>query len=243
MDAARLLAEASAITVLTGAGMSTGSGIPDYRGPNGTWTRDPEAERLATLDHYLNDAAVRRRSWRNRLTSPLWTAQPNAAHRALTSLGNLTAVVTQNVDGLHQAAGHPPDRVIELHGNAHRTRCWTCKDERPMAEALDRVRAGEEDPPCRACGGVLKSATILFGESLDQDVIDRASRAADGADVLLAAGTSLAVYPAAGLVPRARRRGAKVVIANAEPTPYDAVADAVVRGDLSAVLPRLVGEC
>ena len=235
------------MTVLTGAGMSTESGIPDYRGPQGVWTRNPEAEKMATLSHYLHDPEVRRRSWCNRLTSPLWDAEPNAAHQALVELerrGTLLAIVTQNIDGLHQRAGSDPQRVVELHGNAHRTRCWSCGDVRTMAEAVDRVRNGEEDPPCLLCGGILKSTTVSFGENLDPAVLQHAQDAADAADVFIAAGSSLTVHPAASLVPRAKRRGARLVIANAEPTPYDDLADEVRRGPLSEVLPGLVGrEC
>ena len=223
------LRAAGAVTVFTGAGISTGSGIPDFRGPNGVWTRNPRAERMATLQHYLADPEVRRQSWRTRIDSPVWQAQPNPAHRALVDLarqGSLLAVVTQNVDGLHQAAGSDPDRVVELHGTMHWTRCWSCRDRRPMAEALERVAAGDPDPACRLCGGILKSATVSFGEGLDPLVLARAQAAADGAEVFVAAGSSLTVQPAASLVPRAKRNGARVVIANAEPTPYDGLADA-----------------
>lgn len=240
----RWIGSAQAVTVFTGAGISTASGIPDYRGPQGVWTRDPGAERLATLEHYLGDPEIRRRAWRNRLDSPVWDARPNTGHRAIVRLqanGTLVAVVTQNVDGLHQLAGCDPSLVIELHGTMRWTRCWSCTDRRPMAETLGRVAAGEEDPPCEVCGGILKSATISFGEPLDTAVLGRAQGAADAAEVFLALGSSLSVQPAASLVPRARRRGARVVIANAEPTPYDAIADAVLRAPLAEVLPALVG--
>jgi NAD-dependent deacetylase len=242
--ARRLIGAASRVAVLTGAGISTASGIPDYRGPSGVWTRDPAAERTATLSHYLGDPEVRRRSWRNRLHSPMWAARPNAGHQALVTLGRrgvLTGLVTQNVDGLHQRAGSDPLLVIELHGNAHRTRCWTCGDERPMGEAVERVRAGEDDPACLLCGGILKSTTISFGESLDRAVLLRAGAVAEDAEVLLVAGSSLTVHPAAGLVPMAAGAGARIVIANQEATPYDGIADAVLRGDLSTVLPAVVG--
>ncbi len=132
------------VTVFTGAGISTDSGIPDFRGPNGLWTKNPAAEKASTLQHYLADPDLRRLSWRNRVENPAWTAQPNDGHRALLHLertGRLHALVTQNIDGLHQAAGHDPDNVVEVHGTIWFTRCWTCEDRRPMAEALDRVRA------------------------------------------------------------------------------------------------------
>jgi NAD-dependent deacetylase len=228
--------------VLTGAGISTDSGIPDFRGPNGVWTKNPEAEKAATLQHYLSDPEVRLRAWQTRLTSPAWAAQPNAGHRALVALerrGKLHAIVTQNIDELHQRAGNSPDLVIEVHGTMFRSMCWSCGDERPMDEILDRVRAGEVDPTCEDCGGILKSATISFGQQLVPDVIDRALRVADEADLLLAVGSSLQVYPAANVVPRARATGARVVIVNAEPTPFDVMADAVLRASISDVLPMI----
>jgi NAD-dependent deacetylase len=235
--------EAQRVTVLTGAGISTDSGIPDFRGPNGVWTKNPAAEKAATLQHYLTDPEVRRRAWQNRLHSPAWDAQPNAGHRAIVELerrGVLEAVVTQNIDELHQRAGNDPAKVIEVHGTMWWSRCWECDDRRPMPETLDRVRAGEDDPPCLVCGGVLKSDTISFGQSLVPEVIDAALEAAERCDVLLAAGSSLTVFPAANLVPRARAAGAKVVIVNAEPTGMDRHAHALVVGQLSHLLPAIV---
>ena len=241
-DVRAWLADSPRTAVLTGAGISTESGIPDYRGPQGVWTKDPEAEKMATLSHYLADPEVRKRSWRNRLTSPVWLARPNAGHEALARLG--APIVTQNVDGLHQLAGTDPALVIEIHGSMRETTCWSCGDLRPMAEAVERVRQGEEDPPCLVCGGILKSSTISFGQNLDPATLQRAQQAADGADVFLAAGTSLTVQPAASLAARAKRNGAILVIANAEPTPYDGIADAVLREPLGRLLPSLVGrEC
>ena len=216
---------ASTITVLTGAGISTDSGIPDFRGPNGVWTKNPAAEKAATLQHYLADPEVRRSAWQNRLHSPAWTAVPNRGHLAIFELerqGRLRAVVTQNIDELHQQAGHRPGKVIEVHGTMRWSRCWTCDDRRPMPETLERVRAGEPTrtawpAPIVACG-VLKSDTVSFGQSLVPEVIDAAMRAAEECDVLLAAGSSLSVFPAANVVPRAKASGARVVIVNAEPT-------------------------
>ncbi|MGH9116040.1 MAG: SIR2 family NAD-dependent protein deacylase [Acidimicrobiales bacterium] len=238
-----ILEGAAAVTVLTGAGISTDSGIPDFRGPDGVWTRNPAAERTSTLANYLQDPAVRRQSWQQRLSSPAWTAEPNAGHAALVDLegqGRLVALATQNIDELHQKAGSDPGLVIELHGTMHRVVCWQCGDERPMRPTLERVREGESDPSCLLCGGILKSATISFGQDLDPDTVERAQRAAESCDVLLAVGSSLGVYPAAGLVPLARSAGADVVIVNGEPTPYDTIAGAVVRGSISEVLPGLV---
>ncbi len=234
--------ESSRVVVLTGAGISTESGIPDFRGPQGLWTKDPKSEKLSNIHYYMSDPEVRRLAWRGRLDHPAWTAVPNAGHRALVDLerrGKLHALVTQNIDGLHQRAGNSPDRVIEVHGTVHDVVCMRCGWRGPMQQALERVRAGEEDPPCAECGGILKSATISFGQSLVPEVIDRAVQAAAEADLLMAIGTSLQVYPVAGLVPLAARAGAGIVIINAEPTPFDELADAVVATAIGEVLPLI----
>jgi len=238
----RWVAAATRIVALTGAGISTESGIPDFRGPQGVWTKDPKAEKLSNIQHYMADPDVRRLAWRSRLDHPAWTAGPNAGHRALVELerrGILLALVTQNIDGLHQQAGHASEKVIEVHGTMREVMCMHCGWRAPMQAALDRVRAGEVDPPCRQCGGILKSATISFGQSLDPAVITRAMRAVERADLLLAIGTSLQVYPIAGAVPLAKAAGARVVIVNAEPTPFDDIADAVLRDPIGVVLPRM----
>ncbi|MEU7476050.1 Sir2 family NAD-dependent protein deacetylase [Lentzea sp. NPDC042327] len=237
-----LVASAHRITVLTGAGVSTDSGIPDFRDPGGVWARDADAGRGATLSSYLADAEVRRRTWRSRLDHPVWTATPNAAHRALVELersGRLRTVVTQNVDGLHQKAGSDPHRVLELHGTLHATVCLDCGATGPMRDALKRVADGEAEPACVRCGGVLKSATVSFGQELDGEVLRRARLAALDCDLLLVAGTSLSVQPAAGLVALAAKAGARVVICNDEPTPYDSLAAVVVREPVGEVLPDL----
>jgi len=241
----RWIDEAERIVALTGAGISTDSGIPDFRGPRGVWTRNPEAERLATLQHYVADPEVRRRAWQNRLASPAWTARPNAGHRALVTLerrGKLDTLITQNVDGLHQRAGSSPARVVEIHGTLHEIACLDCGERAPIETALERVRAGEADPPCRSCGGILKTATISFGQGLVAADLRRAQDAARRADLMLAVGTKLSVYPVAGVVPAAKEAGARVVIVNAEPTEMDALADAVLRGPISELLPGIVGE-
>ena len=238
-----LLAPPRRVTVLTGAGISTDSGIPDFRGPQGVWTRNPAAERASTLSHYLQDAEVRRQAWQSRLHSPAWEASPNAGHAALAELerdGRLVALVTQNIDELHQQAGNSQEKLVEIHGSMRRVVCWDCGAEGPMRPTLERVRAGEEDPACTECGGILKSATISFGQNLDPQVLDRAERAARMCDTFLAVGSSLLVHPAAGLVPLAKRSGAALVIVNAEETPYDSVADVVLRGSISEVLPAIV---
>jgi len=232
------------IVALTGAGISTESGIPDFRGPQGVWTKNPKAERLSDIRYYMSDPEVRRLAWQSRLEHPAWHAVPNAGHRALVQLdrrGTLRALVTQNIDGLHQLAGHAPETVIEVHGTMRDVRCMACEWRGPMGPVLDRVRAGEDDPPCERCGGILKSATISFGQSLEPDVIARAMRAAERADLLIAIGTSLQVYPVAGAVPLAKSAGARAVIVNAEPTPFDDIADAVLREPIGEILPQICG--
>ena len=247
--ARRLLAGAGQVLALTGAGISTDSGIPDFRGPQGLWTKDPSAERRANIDVYLSEPEVRRQAWARRLEDSSRPA-PNAGHRALFELerrGVLDTLVTQNVDGLHLDAGHDPARVVEIHGTTREVQCLSCGTRWPMEEVLARVRGGDDDPACRepagagACGGVLKSATISFGQSLVPGDLARAERAALRCDLVLAVGTTLAVYPAAGLVPVARRAGASVVIVNGEPTELDFMADVVVRGRIGEVLPKIVG--
>lgn len=232
------------VVVLTGAGISTDSGVPDFRGPQGVWTKNPAAEKMATLQHYMADPDIRKKAWQDRLTSPTWRAKPNAGHLAIVTLekrGKLEALITQNVDGLHQLAGSSPDKVIEIHGTMREVNCMACGERAPMERALARVRAGEEDPACRSCGGVLKSATISFGQSLVQRDLLRAETAARSCDLMLAVGSTLAVFPAAGVVPVAKDAGARVVIVNAEPTQMDDLADAVLRSSISDVLPRIVG--
>jgi NAD-dependent deacetylase len=242
---ASMIAAGSAITVLTGAGISTDSGIPDFRGPNGVWTVNPSAQQLSTLDRYVTDAELRKQAWRNRRGHAAWSAEPNAGHRAMVSLqraGKLLAVVTQNVDGLHQRAGSDPARVIEVHGTIWQAECLGCGDLMRMHAVLARVAAGEEDPGCVRCGGLLKSATVSFGQSLRPPVWRAAVAAARNCDLFLAVGTSLQVQPVASLCDAALSAGASLVVVNAEPTPYDAHADAVLRGQISLVLPLLVDE-
>jgi NAD-dependent deacetylase len=235
--------DAGHVVVLTGAGISTASGIPDFRGPNGVWTKNPGAEKTATLQYYVSDPEIRKAAWRNRLRSELWDAQPNDAHRALVDLERkcaLDLVVTQNVDGLHLLAGQSSELVVEIHGNARSVKCMSCAWRGPMAEVLQRVEAGEEDPPCEFCGGIIKSATISFGENLVAEDLQRAQQAAERCDLFIAIGTSLGVYPAAGLPEIALRNDARLVVMNAQETPFDVVADAVVREPLETVLPALV---
>jgi NAD-dependent deacetylase len=238
----RWIAASRRIVALTGAGISTESGIPDFRGPQGVWTKNPHAEKLSNIHHYLADREVRKLSWQQRLAHPAWHAQPNPGHLALVDLehrGKLHALITQNIDGLHQRAGNTPERVIEVHGTIHEVVCMGCGWRGPMPPVLERVRAGEADPACESCNGILKSATVSFGQPLVPEVIERAMEVAAEAEVLLAVGSSLQVYPVAHAVPAAKAAGARVVIVNADPTPFDDVADAVLPGMIGDILPAL----
>jgi NAD-dependent deacetylase len=243
-EVAAWLRAARRVVVLSGAGISTESGIPDFRGPEGVWTRDPKAEALSDIRYYVADAELRKRSWQLRTRHPGLTARPNAGHQALVELertGRLQLLITQNIDGLHRRAGTSADKLVEIHGTMHEYICLACGARGPMSDALERVRGGEEDPACLDCGGILKSATISFGQSLVAADLERAERAAAGCDLFLAVGTSLSVYPVAWLPERALRAGARLVIVNAEPTPLDARAHAVMRGRIGEVLPALIG--
>ncbi|MFE7589547.1 NAD-dependent deacetylase [Kitasatospora sp. NPDC057512] len=231
------------IAVLTGAGISTDSGIPDYRGPQGLWRKDPSAEELVTIGPYRDDPQVRRRAWRMRLETGAPAAEPNAGHRALVDLersGLPLRVLTQNIDGLHQQSGLSARKVLELHGTARETQCLRCRVVGPMAEALARVEAGEPDPACRACGGILKPRVVMFGENLDPEVLGQADAIARACDVFIAVGTSLQVFPVAALPLDAVKSGAELIIVNAEPTPYDGAAAEVIREPISQALPELV---
>jgi NAD-dependent deacetylase len=242
-EVASWLAGARSVVALTGAGISTESGIPDFRGPQGVWTLDPKAEARADIRYYVSDPEVRRSAWQTRLNHPARDAQPNAGHRALAELerlGRLELLITQNIDGLHRLAGSSPERTIEIHGTIREYACLTCGARGPMGDALDRVRAGEDDPVCLDCGGILKSATISFGQPLVAEDLARAEQAAAACDLFLAVGTSLTVYPVAWLPERALASGARLVIVNAEATPLDGRAHAVLRGQISEILPGLV---
>ncbi|UYQ65468.1 SIR2 family NAD-dependent protein deacylase [Streptomyces peucetius] len=232
------------VAMLSGAGISTDSGIPDYRGPKGLWRRDPEAEKLVTYDYYMADPDIRRRSWIMRRESATWNAEPNAAHRAVAELdrrpGVAVRVITQNVDGLHQLGGMPDRKVLELHGTARTVTCTRCHVRSPMAEALARVAAGEDDPACTVCGGILKSATVMFGERLDPVVLGKAMAVAKACEVFVAVGTTLQVQPAASLAGVAAEHGARLIVVNAEPTPYDELADEIVREPIGTALPALL---
>ena len=235
--------EAERVVVLTGAGISTDSGIPDFRGPQGVWTRNPEAEKMSTLQHYMSDPEIRRHSWQMKLASAERRPTPNAGHLALVELerrGKLHTLITQNVDGLHEDAGTSSERIVQIHGTVREVVCMACGARLPMEHALDRVSAGEDDPACQKCGGILKSATISFGQGLVAEDLARSEQAARLCDLMLTIGTTLTVYPIAGVVPVAKRAGARVVILNAEPTGMDSIADAVLHGSIGDILPRLL---
>ena len=242
-SAAALLRAARRVMALSGAGISTESGIPDFRGPQGVWTKDPAAERKATLQHYMANKDARVSAWKNRVESPVWQATANAGHRALAelhNLGKLHFLVTQNIDGLHQRGGFPAEHIVEIHGTVHGFRCMNCTDHGPIERVLARVRNGEEDPPCKSCGGILKSATISFGQNLVADDLQRSQEEAAAADLFLAIGTTLGVYPAAALPEYTLRRGGKLIILNAQETPYDDYASVIIREPLGEALPGLV---
>ncbi|MER8183924.1 Sir2 family NAD-dependent protein deacetylase [Kitasatospora sp. NPDC094015] len=231
------------IAVLTGAGISTDSGIPDYRGPNGLWQRDPSAQELVTIGPYRADPEVRRRAWQLRARTGALAAEPNPGHLALVELersGLPVRVLTQNVDGLHQRAGLPARKVLELHGTAHQVQCLRCRVRSAMAAALERVAAGEPDPACPDCGGVLKPCTVMFGETLDPAVLGQAEAIAKACDLFVAVGSTLQVHPVAALPGIALEHGARLIVMNAEPTPYDPAADELIREPISTALPELV---
>lgn len=242
--ARQLIDDATSVAVLTGAGISTDSGIPDFRGPQGVWTKNPEAEKKSHIDTYINDVEHRKAKWQQLAKKQIWAeVDPNDGHRALLALesrNKLHTLVTQNVDGLHQSAGSNPDLVVEVHGTTRRVKCLECGDGAPMQKALDRVLAGEEDPACKTCGGILKSATISFGQQLEVDALERAQEAAQQCDVLLCIGTTLGVFPVANMVPIAKNFDADVIIVNAEPTGFDELATVLVGGSISAVLPAML---
>jgi NAD-dependent deacetylase len=231
------------VVVLTGAGISTDSGIPDFRGPNGVWTRNPAAEKLATFDQYVGDREVRKLAWQSRLEFANRLGAPNAGHRAVIELEKrrkLHLLITQNIDGLHIDAGSTPERTVEIHGTFREVACLSCAERGPMPDVLDRIRSGEADPACRSCGGILKAATISFGQGLVVEDLERSERAAQQCDLMLAVGSTLSVFPIANVVPLAKAAGARIAILNEQPTEMDSLADAVVRGSISDVLPRMV---
>lgn len=254
---AHLITDTRPVVALTGAGVSTDSGVPDYRGPNGLWTKNPELVRTATLAVYLADETVRRSVWQRRATSSLGQfrdLEPNECHRVIARLqseGFISSIVTQNVDQLHQKAGSPDGTVIELHGNVSFYRCASCEMTYPAVVVIDRVRSGDPDPRCEAtsivsdplpCGGILKSGTVSFGERLDPSVVSQAEEAVRSAGAIIVLGSSLTVFPAARLVPKAVDAGARLAIVNLGATRYDALAEVRVDAALGSVLTELRSE-
>jgi NAD-dependent deacetylase len=242
--AARVLKPAKKILVFSGAGISTESGIPDFRGPDGLWTRvDPDD---FSIDRYLDDPEVRKRSWRMHqqgFFGGMLRAVPNLAHAAVVRIwenDRLAGCVTQNIDGLHQAAGLPEGEVAELHGNLRRALCTACPASWPVEEVLALVEAGDPDPGCSTCGAVIKTSTVLFGELLPEGTFKRAVQMVGGADAVLAIGTTLTVYPAADLVLSAVRQGADLVIVNQGGTAFDDLAAAMLDQPAGEALPKLV---
>ncbi len=244
-EARRLVDDCERITVLSGAGISTDSGLPDFRGPQGLWTRNPATERASHINAYVSEPQVRVENWARRAEGSLWAdVAPNIGHQAVMHLeqrGKLWLIITQNVDELHQLAGSDPERVVEIHGTTRRVQCLACDYRDDIETVLERVRAGESDPPCPLCGWILKSATVSFGQSLNPADLLRAEQGASECDLFLAVGTTLAVSPVNRTVLIAAHAGARIVIVNGEPTEFDSIADVVVRGSISEVLPVIAG--
>ena len=240
-NAKEVIKDSFKVVVLTGAGISTDSGIPDFRGPNGVWTKNPEAEKASNIKYYTTSPEIRKKNWALRASGDLWpTVVPNDGHKALANLNEkLFLLITQNVDGLHQLAGSPEDRIVEIHGNTRNVKCLDCDYLAPMEEALERVRNGEEDPHCEICGGLLKSATISFGQSLITEDLLRSEQSIHECDLLMAIGTSLTVGPINRTVPLAHSLDKPILILNAEPTEYDGLASYFIRADISSTLQRI----
>lgn len=241
--AAEVLARCERIAVLTGAGISTDAGIPDFRGPDGLWTKNPAAERAATIHHYLTDDEARRAAWRMRLDTRLVDAQPTPGHHALVDLesqGRLVRLATQNVDGLHRRAGTSAELLTEVHGSVSGIMCVACEWRGEVGPVLDRVRAGDDDPRCERCGGILKTTVVMFGEMLPEGAMEECHDAVLGADAFLAVGTTLEVGPVNSMAWWALERGIPVVVVNRGPTAADGFATAKVEESISEVLAGLL---
>jgi len=241
-EARKILASARRIVGFTGAGISTESGIPDFRSPGGIWS----TARMIDFSEFISSREARIESWRQKLVAwpAMRDAQPNAGHLAFAELekrGQLTAMITQNIDGLHQRAGNSAEIVIEVHGTMTQAVCLSCDQRIPMDEAVKRVSAGEEDLLCEDCGGMMKTATISFGQPMPVAEMMMAQKKCVECDVLIAAGSSLVVYPAASLPTLAKDRGARLIIINRTPTPLDSRADLVINDEIGKALPDLIG--
>jgi NAD-dependent deacetylase len=237
-----MIHEATAIVPFTGAGISTECGIPDFRSPGGLWTKN----RPIPFDEFLASQEARNESWRRRfaMEDQFGDAKPGRGHRALASLyraGKVAAVVTQNIDNLHQASGIAPEHVVELHGNTTYAACLDCAERYQLSWVRERMeQANGCAPDCPACGGFIKTATISFGQAMPDAAMQRAQELALSCDLFLAIGSSLVVWPAAGFPLMAKRNGAKLIIINREPTEFDEVADLVVRQDIGTVLETFI---
>lgn len=243
--AATALADAEQILVFTGAGLSTESGIPDFRGPDGLWTKvDPDD---FTIDRYVTNPDLRVQGWKMHVEGELWgarsTVQPNAGHRAVVRLheaGRLAGVVTQNIDGLHHKSGLGDDTVAELHGNVRGSHCLRCKASWPTEDVLQRVEAGEEDPTCWDCGGIVKTDTVMFGEMLPDNQVRLASLFLAMSDAVLVLGSTVSVWPAADVVMKAAVQSKPIVVINRGDTEVDHLAAARIDAGIGDVLPELV---
>jgi NAD-dependent deacetylase len=238
----QMIADAKSIVAFTGAGISTESGIPDFRSPGGIWTKYKPIE----FGDFLASPEARRESWRRKFASEetMRKATPNAGHRALARLveqGKMIAVVTQNIDGLHQASGVPDDRVIELHGNSTYAACLDCRRRYELDWVREIFAVGERLPHCTACGGIIKTATISFGQAMPEAEMERARAVTLEADLFIVLGSSLVVYPAAGFPMLAKRNRSRLVIVNREPTDQDELADLVINAEIGATMSRAVG--
>ncbi|MBS1807850.1 MAG: Sir2 family NAD-dependent protein deacetylase [Acidobacteria bacterium] len=241
-EAIELITQAKRIVGFTGAGISTESGIPDFRSPSGVWANN----RMIEYQDFISSRTDRIEAWRQKVVAwpEMRNAQPNAGHKAFVELerrGKLIAMITQNIDGLHQRAGHDPANVIELHGTMTEAVCLSCGNRIPMDEAVARVTAGDLAPECEKCGGLLKPATISFGQAMPIDEMQRAAEACYACDVFIVAGSSLVVHPAASFPALAQQSGAHLIIINRTPTPLDDIADLVVNEEIGKALPQLVG--
>lgn len=241
-DLRKLIERSTRAVVFTGAGISTESGIPDFRSPGGVWSKN----RVIYFDEFVRSREARVEAW-TRLFDGRGTikaATPNAGHRAvsrLVDIGKVSDVITQNIDGLHQASGVPAAKVIEVHGNATYAKCLSCGQRVEFDEIEPAFKATKEPPACKACGGIVKSATISFGQAMPEEEMERASDTALACDLFLAIGSSLVVYPAAGLPIAAKRGGAKLVILNRDPTELDHMADLVINAEIGPTLAKVVG--
>lgn len=250
-EAAGLIANARRLVVLTGAGISTTSGIPDFRGPEGIWTKNPGAEALSTYKNFMGKERIRKAHWASDHYAAMADFEPNAGHVAIAAM-NPRVIITQNIDGLHQKAGSPGDNVLEMHGTVHTASCQRCKTQVPVdAQFVRLIRDsyvdGELRCPCyippdheKQCGGIIKRDIVMFGEQLDSAVWDRAERNALSADVMLCVGSTLSVFPVATLPGVTTRMGGKVIIVNDGATEFDDRAALVLPGNATEILPRLV---